>query len=104
MNESFVLASALVAGLFLGAVFFGGLWWTVCRSVASQHAGLRCFSSLAVRMSVALGGFYFVGHEHWQRMAACLFGFVIARCLVTWLTRPPVVPLSSRLEQASHAP
>jgi F1F0 ATPase subunit 2 len=29
MNEVFSLASASVAGLLLGAMFFGGLWWTV---------------------------------------------------------------------------
>ena len=44
MNEMLILALAWVAGGLLGAVFFGGLWWTV-RKVGSSRAaralGLR---------------------------------------------------------------
>jgi F1F0 ATPase subunit 2 len=29
MNEILSLAAAVAAGALLGAVFFGGLWWTV---------------------------------------------------------------------------
>ena len=37
-------------------------------------------------MSLALAGFYFVAGGHWQRLLACLLGFVIARLIVTRLT------------------
>jgi F1F0 ATPase subunit 2 len=43
--------------------------------------------SLLLRMSIAVGGFYLIGREHWQRMLMCLLGFIIARLVVTWMTR-----------------
>ena len=90
MNEFLSLALALAAGLLLGAIFFGGLWWTVHRGVSSQQPALWFFGSMLLRMSIALAGFYFVGREHWERWLLCLLGFVLARLVVTWLTRPPV--------------
>ena len=32
MSEPLTLASSLAAGVLLGAMFFGGLWWTVKRA------------------------------------------------------------------------
>ena len=37
MNEVLLLALALSAGMLLGAVFFGGLWWTVRMGVSSEQ-------------------------------------------------------------------
>ena len=70
MNEILILALALAAGLLLGAIFFGGLWWTVRKGVSSKQPALWFFGSLLLRMSIALAGFYFVGREHWERLAA----------------------------------
>ena len=63
MNEVLVLAPALAAGLLLGAFFFGGLWWTVIKGVSSPRPALWFFTSMLLRMSVTLAGFYFVGRE-----------------------------------------
>jgi len=87
MNEVVSLIVAPAAGLFLGGAFFGGLWWTVRKSVSSGQPALWFFGSLMLRMSITLVGFYFVGQENWERWLLCLLGFVIARLLVTWLTR-----------------
>src|ERR1035437_9828967 len=83
MNEFLTLALALVAGLLLGAIFFGGLWWTVRKGVSSKQPALWFFGSLLLRMSIALAGFYFVGRGHWERLLLCLLGFVMARFIVT---------------------
>ena len=85
-----LLALALAAGVLLGAIFFGGLWWTVRKGVSSKRPALWFFGSLLLRMSIALAGFYFVRGGHWERLLLCLLGFVLARLVVTWLTRPPV--------------
>jgi len=87
MNEVLLLALALSAGMLLGAVFFGGLWWTVRMGVSSEQPVFWFFGSLLLRMGVALAGFYFVSGGHWERLLLCLVGFVIARLGVTWLTR-----------------
>jgi F1F0 ATPase subunit 2 len=104
MNEMPALALAGLAGLMLGACFFGGLWWTIQKAVSSQRPALLFLVSLMLRMCIALAGFYFVGHADWQRLLACLFGFILARFLVLRLARPQVEPDSSHPRQASHAP
>jgi len=104
MNETLTLALAWLAGGLLGAIFFGGLWWTVRKGVPSQRPALWFFGSLLLRMSIVLAGFYYVGRGHWDRMLVCLLGFVIARFLVMRLTRTPVEHPDSATKEASHAP
>lgn len=73
---------ALLAGGVLGVFFFGGLWWTLRRALASRRPALWVMSSFLLRVGVAGGGFVFVSAGHWQRVLACLLGFLIARHLV----------------------
>ena len=86
MNEALTLVLAWLVGGVLGAVFFGGLWWTVRRGLSSRRPALWFLGSLLVRMTIALTGFYFTSGGHWERLLACLLGFVLARPIVTWLT------------------
>ena len=105
MNEFLSLAPALAAGLLLGAFFFGGLWWTVRKGVSSEQPALWFFGSLLLRMSITLAGFYFVsGAIIGSGWLLCLLGFVMARLVVKWLTRPPVEHRTARAPEASHAP
>ena len=87
MNDAFTWTLAFLAGGALGAIFFGGLWLTVCRGISSPYAALWFSVSFPLRMGVALTGFYFVGHESWQQLLLCLLGFMTARFVVTRLTR-----------------
>ena len=104
MNETLTLVLALLAGIALGTIFFGGLWWTVRKGVLSPHPALWFFGSLLARMSIVLAGFYSVGHGHWERLLACLVGFILARLVVTWLTRPSGGNRIRPTEEASRAP
>lgn len=88
MNETLNLVPATVAGLALGAVFFGGLWWTLRKSLASEHPVLWLLGSLLVRMSLLLVGLYLVSGGHWGRLLAGLVGVIGARFVVLRLTRP----------------
>jgi F1F0 ATPase subunit 2 len=101
---------ALLCGAVIGAVFFGGLWWTVRYGVASRWGAALFAGSLLVRMAIALGGFYLVLRGDWtgngwidigMRLLACLAGFVIARIAVTRLAGTPGMP--SRPAKTSHA-
>ncbi len=89
MNKWLALTPALAAGGALGVIFFGGLWLTVRKAVSSPSPALWFFGSLLLRMGVALAGFYVVSNGHWQRLPACLIGFVAARTAVLRLTRVP---------------
>ncbi len=104
MHEALTLVLAGTAGAALGAFFFGGLWWTIRKAASSRRPALWFFGSLLLRMSVALTGFYFVFDGHWQRLLLCLLGFVMARLVVTWLSRPAGDSRSRRAQEASHAP
>jgi F1F0 ATPase subunit 2 len=72
MNETLRLVLASGAGLLLGAIFFGGLWWTVQKGVSSKRPAVWFMISLLVRMSIVLLGFYFVG-SGWWRLSLDLF-------------------------------
>jgi F1F0 ATPase subunit 2 len=99
MSEILAFVSALVlpllAGVLLGMFFFGGLWWTIRRGLPSKQPAALFFFSLLLRTGIALAGFYFVARGDWRRVLACLVGFMLARILVTWLTRPPITKTKS---------
>ena len=104
MNDVSLLALALSAGLLLGAIFFGGLWWTVRKGASSEQPAFWFLGSLMLRMSIALAGFYFVSGGHWERLLVCLVGFVIARLIVTRLIRPSGGSQILPAQEARYAP
>jgi F1F0 ATPase subunit 2 len=88
MTDPFTLIPALLIGMLLGALFFGGLWWTVRQGLASPRPALWFAGSLLLRLGIVLSGFHVVGGTDWRRMAACLIGFIFARLVVTrWAAR-----------------
>jgi F1F0 ATPase subunit 2 len=87
MSEAPYVALAAVAGAILGAVFYGGLWWTVRRGLLSRQPAVWFLTSFVARTAIAVLGFYAVFRGDWRRLVACLAGFVLARILVTRLTR-----------------
>ena len=89
MSEALIIFLTVLAGFGLGAVFFGGLWWTVRMCVSSSWAPLWFVGSLVLRSGTVLAGFYLVSGNRWEHLAACLLGFVAARSAVTRLTRLP---------------
>lgn len=89
MNDPLGLVLSAIAGIALGALFFGGLWWTIRRAVASPRPAVWFLGSLMVRMGITVVGFFSVGKDDWSRMIACLVGFIVARYLVIRLTPAP---------------
>jgi F1F0 ATPase subunit 2 len=89
MTEALALVPSLLAGLLLGAFFFGGLWWTIRMGTPSEWSGLLFSGSFLLRTLIAVAGFYLVSRGDWRKLLACLFGFLIARIAVTRLIRIP---------------
>lgn len=104
MNEPLTLVVAGLAGSVLGAIFFGGLWWTVRKGVSAEQPALWFLGSLLLRMGIALAGFYVVSAGHLGRLLACLVGFALARPGVTRLTRSARALPSQPSRGAGHAP
>src|SRR5476651_1475506 len=84
MNETLTLMLAGLAGAALGAIFFGGLWWTVRKGVSSGHPALWFLGSGLLRTGIVVGGFYFVGGGQWRRLVSAFVGFIVARLIVMW--------------------
>lgn len=87
MNEVLLLLVALLEGALLGLFFFAGLWWTVRKLASSKHVALLFLSSMLLRTGIVVLGFYFILGDNWQRLLAGLLGFIIARIIITRLTR-----------------
>jgi len=88
MNNLPDLTLGLFAGAALGAIFFGGLWWTVRAGLGSKIPAIWFFASFGLRTAVVLAGFYFASHADWRNSLACLLGFLAARFGTMRLTRP----------------
>jgi F1F0 ATPase subunit 2 len=108
MQLTLAFSGALLAGLLLGAIFFGGLWWTVLKGVSAKQPALWFSLSFLLRTGIVLAGFYFVSGADWKRLLVCLSGFIIARLVVTGMTRMQMTKMRIASMQttgeASHAP
>jgi F1F0 ATPase subunit 2 len=87
MNEILVFSMVLIAGILLGTLFFGGLWWTVRKGLTSNSPAWWFFGSTLLRTGFALAGFYYISNGDWRRLMVGLLGFVFGRVAVTWFTR-----------------
>lgn len=82
------LSLAVMAGAALGLVYFGGLWLTVRRLAGSKRPGLLMLGSFVARLLVTLFGFYLVMDDSWERLLACLAGFLVVRVTLTRALAP----------------
>lgn len=77
---------ALISGLILGIIFFGGLWLTVKKTLGRTYAGLWIAGSSFVRIGITLTGFYFVSQGDLTRLLICVATFIATRFLIVRLT------------------
>lgn len=91
MNQAFLIEGAVAAlgGLALGLAFFGGLRMTVAAMTRVRRPALLFVASLAVRMAIALPGFYLLGGGVWYRYLLALAGFLVSRMCVVRLWPEP---------------
>jgi F1F0 ATPase subunit 2 len=82
MTENIYLILALIAGIIIGFIFFGGLWLTVKTGVTSKKPALLFIISFVLRTGITLLGFYFVSAGNFKKMVACLIGFTVARFII----------------------
>ena len=50
MSDLPTLTLAFVAGALLGALFFGGLWWTIQKAITSGQPAIWFLGSLLARL------------------------------------------------------
>ena len=87
--ESASIVAAVCAGLLLGGLYFGGLWWTVRRMPLARHPLNLYFGSLIARLAILLAAFYGVlSYAGWAQLVAALVGFIAARLLLIRIIGP----------------
>lgn len=78
MSSISVMLSVL-AGVALGSVFYGGLWFTVRRLSSSLHPGLLALASFWIRSFLVVAGFVLLMKQRWQYGLIALVGFTLVR-------------------------
>ncbi len=89
LSDVIALAPALAAGVALGALFFGGLWWTVRRVLVARLPAAWLIASFVARTALVLAGLMVVAGDQWQRWLVVLAGFIAARAVITRLLPVP---------------
>lgn len=102
MNNMLNITGLLIVGFVLGVLFFGGLWFTVRKALASKIPALWFFFSFILRSAIILFGFYYISLGNWQKILVCLLGFIVARYVVKYVTKTnDTQPVPSK-EEVSH--
>ncbi len=101
MGDVLLILFALVVGGVLGFFYFGGLWLTLRRLPGSRSPHTLALLSFFGRTVVVLLTIFLVAKESWQRIAACLVGFIVVRGVLIHRLKPP--PSARETERARRA-
>lgn len=77
------VALAFMAGIVLGVAYMAALWIAVRGLAGAAWPGRQLLVGAAVRLGLLLGGFFLVMDGQWERLLACLAGFLLVRIAVT---------------------
>lgn len=77
-----LLGIPFAVGIGLGLFYFGGLWMTIQRLPTTSWPAVLTFGSFWVRSAACGWGFYWVMDGQWERLAACLLGFLGTRSVL----------------------
>jgi F1F0 ATPase subunit 2 len=67
------------AGLLMGGLYFGGLWFTVNQVVGARNPQVLFGVSFLGRSALLLAAFYLLLLMGWEAAAGGMFGFLAAR-------------------------
>ena len=83
MSWVILVVLGCVAGLTLGLLFFGGLWWTTQRLATSSRPALVVSVSLLVRTGVLALALVVLARADVSLLVGAAVGLVIARIVLT---------------------
>lgn len=73
-----------LVGIILGAIFFGGLYWTVKKLNEVKNPSLLIVFSFLLRVAVLLIGLYYVSQNGFQGVLLSLLGIIIIRYIMIY--------------------
>jgi len=101
VSDVLFVAVALVVGGGLGLFYFGGLWLTLQRLPRLKHPAALALASFFGRTVIVVLVIFLVARDSWQRIAACLVGFLAVRGLMIHRLRPPRKTAQAETEQGA---
>jgi F1F0 ATPase subunit 2 len=102
MTGAVALGLALVAGVVLGAFYFGTLWLAVRRLERLAWPAAWLAVTGILRLAVVLVLFALLFGSRWERLTIALMGFLAARIVVTrWVGRPVRASVRSHRQPAA---
>lgn len=93
-----VIIVRFMAGIALGFLFYGGLWFTVRQLPVSRHPAWLTFGSFWLRSAIVVTGLLIVMNQHWEYALVCLAGFTAGRLAVS-----KIMPVSKILPSTGRA-
>jgi F1F0 ATPase subunit 2 len=87
MDKTIFMILAFIGGILLGTIFYGGLWFTVKKSIASKIPAFWVLGSFFLRIFITMVGFYYISYGNWQKLLICVLGFIAARLIVMRFTK-----------------
>ncbi len=100
MNEPLLWLASLSAGAAAGAVFFGGLYWTVRHGLNARQPALWFALSFFLRTAAVLAVLCAVGRRGFAALLFGVTGLLVVRAVVLRLGRRPAAPANS--QESSH--
>lgn len=82
------LTLAFLAGMALAGASMAVLWHSVRRLRTAHSPGLALLGAAALRLAAVMGLFYLVMDVRWERLLACLAGFMLVRVAVSRRAHP----------------
>ena len=79
---------ALLIGVAMGILYFGGLWLTVKNVFIKKKTVFLFALSFIIRLMVVFCGFYYAISFGWIPALLCLTGFFITRKILTVYIKP----------------
>jgi F1F0 ATPase subunit 2 len=83
INTINLLLPAFFAGLALGAIHIGGLWFSIHHLLVREHAAAWFLLSFTTRNLIVLFGFYWIMDGQVERLLIALLGFALIRVIVS---------------------
>lgn len=77
-------AAVFAAGMALGLIYFGGLWWTLRHLSGMRRPVLLTVGSFLLRTALVVAGLCLITSGRWERLLVGLLGFLLMRQILLW--------------------
>jgi F1F0 ATPase subunit 2 len=73
---------SFLAGILLGSLYFGGLWYTVRRLPTASRPAMLIIGSFLLRLAPFLAAIYLLAAAHWSNLLSAMAGVLLTRTLL----------------------